>query len=269
MIVEKIRQLTLEKKTTLVVGLDIHYPEKFANLNELHDFIKSIINVTAPYCIGYKVNTAFFEALGTPGWKLLHEIFKIIPDTHLKIADAKRCDISSTNEFYKKAFFEVMDVDALTTHMYFGIKALKDLHYPGKILMPVVLPSQKEALDFIMIPTPSGKPWVFYLFEQLKKEFTADEVIPVVGATLPENLLLQVSQLLDGYWILTPGVGSQGGSLETVYRVMGLKALIPVSRSILYPMGTESTLDDIEAAARNFWKQTHNLYVRLASKKAF
>ncbi len=265
MIADKIKQLTLQKKTTLIVGLDIHYPEKFTSTKELFSFIKSVIDVTSEYCIGYKVNAAFFEALGVVGWQLMEKVFKTIPDSHLKIADAKRCDISSTNKFYKKAFFETMNADALTTHLYFGINALKDLYYPGRILMPVVLPSQKEALDFLMIPTPSGKPWVFYLLEQLKKEFTADDVIPVVGATLPENLLKHVSELLDGYWFLMPGVGSQGGSLETIYRVMGIQALIPVSRSVLYPKGVESTLEDIETAANNLWQQTQRLYVQIAS----
>ncbi len=263
MTAEEIRKLASEKQTTLIIGLDIHFPKKFTSVTHLFDFIKSVIEATAEFCIGYKVNSAFFESLGSEGWQLMEKVFKTIPDSHFKIADAKRCDISSTNQFYKKAFFEVMDVHALTTHLYFGVKALKDLYHPGKVLMPVVLPSQKEALDFLLIPTPSGKPWVFYLLEQLKKEFTADDVIPVVGATLPENLLRQLSELLDGYLFLMPGVGAQGGSLETIYRIMGLKALIPISRAILYPKGPESTLSDIEETAHNFWKQTQDLYAKI------
>ncbi|NPA34286.1 MAG: orotidine-5'-phosphate decarboxylase [Chlorobi bacterium] len=269
MTAEKLKKLVSEKQTTLIVGLDIHYPEKFANLEELYGFIKSVIEVTAQYCIGYKVNTAFFESLGTEGWRLMEKVFRTIPESHFKIADAKRCDISSTNWFYRKAFFEVFGADALTSHLYFGIDALKDLYLPGKILMPVALPSQKEALDYLLIPTPSGKPWVFYLLERLKEEFTSNDVIPVVGSTLPENLLRQVSCLLDGYWFLMPGIGAQGGSPERVYRIIGLRALIPVSRAILYPKGPESTLKDIEGSARNFWQQTRNLHGNIKGTTEF
>ena len=257
---EDILQITLQRQTTLIVGIDIHYPERFSGSTELFDFIKKIIEITAPFCIGYKVNSAFFEALGFVGWQLMEKIFSEIPDSHLKIADAKRCDISSTNLFYKRAFFDVMGADALTTHLYFGLEAVKELYHQDKILMPVILPSQQSSLDFLLIPTPSGKPWVFYIIERLKMLFSANNIIPVVGATLSESLLKEVAELMPEHMFLTPGVGAQGGSLNRLYDVFGTRALIPISRAILYPKGKETTLEDIEEAIRTLWRQTKELY---------
>ena len=241
-LIEQIRQ----KRSFLCVGLDTD-PKKMPQcVFDLHDpvfeFNKAIIDATAPYCVAYKPNLAFYEAYGLKGMESFVKTVKYLKEKHphhLIIADAKRGDIGNTSQMYARTFFEEYDVDALTVAPYMGEDSVTPfLQYEGKWVILLALTSNKGSQDFQMTVSMSPEPE--HLCEKVlrvSQQWGNDEnMMYVVGAT-QGRLFEDVRRMAPRHFLLVPGVGAQGGSLEEVCKYgmnedCGL--LVNSSRGIIY-----------------------------------
>ena len=165
---QQLIQQIKSKNSFLCVGLDTDLEKIPVHLqsrpNGIVEFNKQIIDATKDYCVSYKINTAFYEALGARGWDAIEETCDYIPDTHLKIADAKRADIGNTSNYYAKAFFERLKFDAVTVAPYMGEDSIAPfLSYKDKWTIVLGLTSNKGAYDFEMQKLHNGR----YLYEQV------------------------------------------------------------------------------------------------------
>ena len=221
------------KGSFLCVGLDTDPAKIPACVRERHGdasilaFNKAIIDATAPYTVAYKPNIAFYEAEGVSGWQQLSETVRYIrtnyPDI-LIIADAKRGDIGNTADRYARAFFETMDFDAVTLAPYMGSDSIRPfLKHSGRWGIVLAMTSNKSAEEFETLPLSDGMP----LYERVIRdtvrnvdtEFgdSRERLMFVVGATRPEKLA-EIRRYCPDHFLLVPGVGAQGGSLEEVAR---------------------------------------------------
>lgn len=237
------------KRSFLCVGLDTDIkkiPEHLLSKEDpVFEFNKAIIDVTAPYTIAYKPNVAFYECDGVKGWESLEKTVKYIKENYpdiFVIADAKRGDIGNTSKMYARTFFEHMDVDALTVAPYMGEDSVAPfLEYEGKWTILLALTSNKGSQDFQMIQDRNGK----RLFERVIKRSShwgsPVNLMYVVGATQGE-LFKDVRAVAPRNFLLVPGVGAQGGSLEEVcdYGMIDECGLIVnSSRAIIYASNGE------------------------------
>lgn len=232
------------KKSFLCVGLDtdIELIPKF--LLDFEDpvleFNKRIIDATHDLCVAYKPNSAFYESRGIAGWKSLIDTSNYIPDTCLGIIDAKRGDIGNTSSMYAKAFFDHassgMNFDAITIAPYMGSDSVKPfLAFEDKWIILLALTSNEGGKDFQFINTEHGR-----LFENVIQKANSwadnDRMMYVVGATRAEEFL-NIRKYAPDHFLLVPGVGAQGGSLQEVCKY-GLSAscglLVNSSRSIIF-----------------------------------
>ena len=246
------------KKSFLCVGLDTDVnkiPEHLFDTSDdpIFEFNKAIIDATADLCVAYKPNLAFYESLGLQGWDVLERTVEYIrtnyPDQFI-IADAKRGDIGNTSAMYARTFFGNMDVDSVTVAPYMGEDSVTPfLGYEGKWVTLLALTSNKGAYDFqFMKDAETGE----RLFEKVLKtslQWGSDEnLMYVVGATKAE-MLSDIRAIIPDHFLLVPGVGAQGGSLEEVAKY-GLNStcglLVNSSRQIIYA----STETDYAEAAR-------------------
>lgn len=253
-----------EKQSFLCVGLDTDIEKIPAHLlhrpNGIVEFNKQIIDATKDYCVSYKINTAFYEALGARGWDAMEETCDYIPDTHLKIADAKRADIGNTSGYYAKAFFERLHFDAVTVAPYMGEDSIAPfLSYKNKWTIVLGLTSNKGAYDFEMLKLKQEKE--LYLYEQVIETVSRwgspDQLMFVAGATQASELN-RIRQIVPDHFLLVPGVGAQGGSLEDVAehgmnKDCGL--LVNVSRTILYAGSEEDFAVKATAEAIRYQEQ--------------
>jgi len=249
------------KKNFLCVGLDTDIAKIPKHLLEEEDpvfaFNKAIIDATADHCVAYKINTAFYEALGVKGWLALEKTVQYIPSTHFKIADAKRGDIGNTSEQYARAFFQALPFDSITVAPYMGSDSVQPfLQYPGKWAIVLGLTSNKGAADFEMqqLISTNGETHLraAYLYERVldtvKNWGTTDNLMFVVGATQAEEFD-NIRSIIPDHFLLVPGVGAQGGSLKDISEKAMNKdcgLLINASRSIIY---ASSEKDFAEKAA--------------------
>ncbi len=233
--------LIRKQKSVLCIGLDSDIQRIPSWLKEFDDpvfeFNKRIIDSTAPYCVAYKPNIAFYESLGSQGWVSLQKTLDYIPATHLKIADAKRGDIGNTSMQYAKTFFKTFRFDAMTVAPYMGSDSVKPfLDFAGKWTILLALTSNEGADDFQFTHNSDGMP----LYEQVIREAvnwgTTENLMFVVGATRPEPIR-RIRDIVPDHFLLVPGVGTQGGDVQEVMRA-GLNKdaglLINASRSILF-----------------------------------
>ena len=235
-----------EKKSYLCVGLDTDITKVPKHLQELPNaivaFNKAIIDATKDYCVSYKINTAFYESMGLKGWQAMEETLHYIPSTHFKIADAKRGDIGNTSAQYAKAFFETLPFDAITVAPYMGEDSVRPfLEYENKFTIVLGLTSNKGAHDFEL-----QKIGEEFLYEKvigtIAKWGTAENLMFVVGATQASELQ-NIRKIIPDNFILVPGVGFQGGSLQEVSEYgfnQDCGLLINASRAIIYA-GNETT----------------------------
>lgn len=232
-----------QKQSYLCVGLDTDFERLPTFLKEKNkaeailEFNKVIIEATQDLCVAYKPNLAFYEALGAEGWEVLKETMRFIPKNIFTIADAKRGDIGNTAKKYAQTFFEYFDFDAVTLSPYMGEDSIKPfLEYPDKWAIVLALTSNVSSQDFQTLSFADES----FLFEQvIQKTQTwknADRIMFVVGAT-KADALQKIRELAPDSFLLIPGVGAQGGSLEEVSR-WGLNQeaglLVNSSRGILY-----------------------------------
>ena len=232
------------KKSFLCVGLDTDLkkvPQHILNEEDpIFSFNKAIIDATAPYCVAYKPNLAFYEAFGVKGLISFEKTVKYLKENyphHFIIADAKRGDIGNTSAMYARTFFEEYDIDSLTVAPYMGEDSVTPfLGYEGHWVILLALTSNKGSLDFQMTTDEQGE----RLFEKVLKKSqqwgTKDNMMYVVGAT-QGRMFEDIRKLAPEHFLLVPGVGAQGGSLEEVCRY-GMTSdcglLVNSSRGIIY-----------------------------------
>ena len=237
------------KKSFLCVGLDTDtkkIPQHLlAEEDPIFAFNKQIIDATAPYCVSYKPNLAFYEAFGIKGMVAFEKTVKYLQEhypNHFIIPDAKRGDIGNTSATYARTFFDEYDIDALTVAPYMGEDSVTPfLGYDGKWVVLLALPSNKGSHDFQLTRDENG----VRLFEQVLKKSQqwgdAKNMMYVVGATQGE-LFTDVRKIAPDHFLLVPGVGAQGGSLSEVCKYAMTKEcglLVNSSRGIIYASSGE------------------------------
>ena len=253
-----------EKKSYLCVGLDTD-PAKIprhltSKPDAIFQFNKEIIDATLDLCVAYKINTAFYEAMGTEGWEIMKRTAAYIPETHFKIADAKRGDIGNTADQYAKAFFEKMNFDAITVSPYMGRDSITPfLQYPGKWAIVLALTSNNGSNDFQQL-TFDAKPLYQHVVEKVSGWGTPDNLFFVVGATRSEELSA-IRKLVPDHFFLVPGVGFQGGNLDEVSRSAmnaDVGILVNVSRAIIYAGDKENFATEARAIALQYVEEMKN-----------
>ena len=250
-----------EKQSFLCVGLDTDVSKMPPSLIEemkekygeeewlfpaIWEFNARIIDATAPYCVAYKPNLAFYEAYGVDGMMAFEGTIEYLKENypnHFIIADAKRGDIGNTSKMYAKTFFEGYDVDSLTVAPYMGEDSVTPfLGYEGKWVILLALTSNKGSNDFQLTEDAKGE----RLFEKVLKksqEWGNDEnMMYVVGAT-QGRMFEDIRKLVPNHFLLVPGVGAQGGSLQEVCKYGMIKdcgLLVNSSRGIIYASNEEN-----------------------------
>lgn len=258
-LVEQIQQ----KKSFLCVGLDTDITKIPKHLQSLPgavvQFNKAIIDATKDYCVAYKINTAFYESQGLKGWGAMEETLHYIPSTHFTIADAKRGDIGNTSTQYAKTFFEVLPFDAVTVAPYMGEDSVRPfLEYENKFTIVLGLTSNAGANDFqklIVSKTEGAKGYLYEtVIQKVSSWGTPDNLMFVVGATKAQDLT-GIRNIIPDNFLLVPGVGAQGGSLEEVVKY-GLNKdcglLVNASRAVIFASSGEGFAADAEKAAREY-----------------
>jgi len=254
--VEALHAAILDKQSFLCVGLDPD-PEKVPacfgeGVKAMEAFCLAVVEATLPFAVAYKPNLAFFERYGSEGWAALERIVERIPSNVLCIADAKRGDIGNTATAYARALFEGMGADAVTVAPYMGRDSIEPFTaFQDRWTVLLALTSNPGADDFEF----HGDPPLHERVLSRSQEFRgADRLMYVVGATRPEALQ-RIRELVPDAFLLVPGVGAQGGSLEAVVE-HGMNArvglLVNSSRGILYagdPGGTKAEVCTAIAAS--------------------
>lgn len=241
---QQLIQQIQEKQSFLCVGLDTD-PKKMPQcVFDLHDpvyeFNKAIIDATAPYCVAYKPNLAFYEAYGLKGMESFVKTIEYLKTEyphHLIIADAKRGDIGNTSQMYARTFFEEFDVDALTVAPYMGEDSVTPfLQYEGKWVVLLALTSNKGSHDFQLFEDKDGQRLFEKVLTKSQQWGTDENMMYVVGAT-QGRMFEDIRRVAPNHFLLVPGVGAQGGSLQEVCKYGMNKdcgLLVNSSRSIIY-----------------------------------
>ena len=253
-----------QKQSYLCVGLDTDFtklPKHLQqNKNAIVDFNKAIIDATKDYCVSYKLNTAFYEANGSKGWEDMAETVNYIPETHFKIADAKRGDIGNTSSQYAKAFFETLEFDAITVAPYMGEDSIRPfLEYENKWTIVLGLTSNKGANDFEMqrLVSKENNAGIFLyekVMETVSKWGTADNLMFVTGATQAGELE-DIRKIIPDNFLLVPGVGFQGGSLAEVSKyglTKDIGLLVNASRAVIFASDGENFAEEAANIAQQY-----------------
>lgn len=238
------------KRSFLCVGLDTDLKKVPAYLLQEEDpvfaFNKAIIDATAPYCVAYKPNLAFYESMGVKGWiafeKTVSYLRENYPDQFI-IADAKRGDIGNTSAMYARTFFEEMDLDAVTVAPYMGEDSVTPfLGYEGKWVILLALTSNKGSHDFQLTEDAQGEKLFEKVLRKSQEWAGNDQMMYVVGAT-QGKAFEDIRRIAPNHFLLVPGIGAQGGSLEEVCKY-GMTSecglIVNSSRAIIYADATES-----------------------------
>lgn len=264
---QELTALIHRKKSFLCVGLDTD-PRKMPSplqyaLDGVFEFNRAIIEATLPYTVGYKFNIAFYEAMGSKGWEVLSRSIDLVPRGEaFIIADAKRGDIGNTATQYAKAFFETFDCDAVTVNPYMGKDSVTPfLGYENKWAIVLGLTSNPGAEDIELLELKSGR----YVFEEAIENMascgTPENMMFVVGATKASHFE-RVRNIIPDHFLLVPGIGAQGGTIESLKPLMtpdcGL--LVNSSRQVIY---ASSSHDYAQAAASEAGKIQHQMSVML------
>lgn len=269
---QQLVQQIFEKKSFLCVGLDTDIKKIPQHLLSEEDpifaFNKAIVDATAPYCVSYKPNLAFYECLGAPGILAFEKTIAYLKENypnHFIIADAKRGDIGNTSSMYARTFFETYDIDSLTVAPYMGEDSVKPfLEYKGKWVILLALTSNKGSHDFQLTEDEKGE----RLFEKVLRvsQQWGDEnnMMYVVGATQCE-MFKDIRKVAPRHFLLVPGVGAQGGSLQEVCKYgmtedCGL--LVNSSRGIIYAGNGEDFADIASQKAKEMQAEMAELLPR-------
>jgi orotidine-5'-phosphate decarboxylase len=250
-----------QKQSFLCIGLDADIKKIPPHLLQEEDpvfaFNQAIIDATQAYCVAYKPNLAFYESLGVKGQIALEKTVAYIRQNYPEqfiIADAKRGDIGNTSEMYARAVFEFSGFDAITVAPYMGEDSVKPfLVYPDKWVILLALTSNKGSQDFQLTADAQGERLFDKVLKKSQEWATDEQMMYVVGAT-QGKMFEDIRRTVPNHFLLVPGVGAQGGSLEEVARY-GLNSrcglLVNSSRQIIYADPTERFA---EAAANEAYK---------------
>ena len=257
---QQLIQQIQQKKSYLCVGLDTDLSKIPKHLQShpdaIFEFNKQIIDATQDLCVSYKINTAFYEAMGLKGWEAMQQTVDYIPSEQFTIADAKRGDIGNTSTQYARAFFEALNFDAITVAPYMGEDSVRPfLEYENKWTIVLGLTSNKGSDDFqqLVLSAPADKqdkPVHLYqrVIEKISGWGTPGNLMFVTGATKAIDFE-DVRKIIPDNFLLVPGVGAQGGSLQDVSKYGMNKdcgLLVNASRAIIYASSNE----DFAAQAR-------------------
>lgn len=270
---DKLLNAVRTNESVLCVGLDPNpdlipeslkkdYPEPEELVVE---FCREVIDSVSEHCCAYKPNLAFFEALGANGLNVFEEVLAAIPDEKLVIADAKRGDIGSTAEQYKRAFFDRFDVDAITLNPLMGFDTFDPfMNNTEKAVYSLVLTSNSGANDLLLRRFEGRLSLAEYLADQLRRKMdkSRTHIGMVVGATYPSELQLVLNANTEAA-LLIPGIGSQGGKIDSLVDILAQHEGIPLissSRSIIYA-GEDSKKwkKKIEKSAKNTKKELNKI----------
>ena len=278
---ELIQQIK-EKQSFLCVGLDTdldkipqavlkqvkkEYEEEEYTFGMLLEFNTAIIDATAPYCVAYKPNLAFYEAYGLEGIAAFEGTIEYLKENyphHFIIADAKRGDIGNTSKMYAKTFFENYDVDSLAVAPYMGEDSVTPfLGYDGKWVILLALTSNKGSHDFQLIEDAKGERLFEKVLKQSQQWGNENNMMYVVGAT-QGKMFEDIRKIAPNHFLLVPGVGAQGGSLQEVCKYGMTKdcgLLVNSSRGIIYASNGD---DFAEVAAQKAKELQQEMAAELA-----
>lgn len=243
------------KKSYLCVGLDSDITKIPQHLLQHEDpvfeFNKAIIDATQDVCVSYKINTAFYEANGLQGWQSMEKTLNYIPKDIFTIADAKRGDIGNTSTQYAKAFFNAMHFDSITVAPYMGKDSVKPfLDFENKWTIVLGLTSNEGAFDFQYLKNENQELFK-HVIQKVASWGTDENLMFVIGATKTAQLK-EVREIIPNHFLLVPGVGAQGGSLEEVSKI-GMNAdvglLVNASRQIIFASNGEDFAEKARAEA--------------------
>ena len=244
-----------KKRSFLCVGLDSDINKLPASVRYLQDpvfeFNKRIVDATHDYAVAYKPNVAFYESLGSTGWRSLERTVEYIRQKDKSlfiIADAKRGDIGNTSSQYARAFFQNMDFDAVTVAPYMGTDSVSPfMKFEDKWVILLALTSNAGAFDFQFQRCNDERLFEMVIGKSIEWGATPDNMMYVVGATKAE-MLTSIRKIIPDNFLLVPGIGAQGGSLEDVCKY-GLNKdcglIVNSSRGIIFA----SSDDDFDEAA--------------------
>lgn len=234
-----------QKQSYLCVGLDTDLEKIPRHLlscpDPVFEFNRQIIDATRDYCVAYKPNIAFYEALGPKGWESLQKTLDYIPKEIFTIADAKRGDIGNTSSLYAKAFFQQMNFDSVTVAPYMGEDSVTPfLKFPDKWVILLAHTSNAGSADFQLLESAgTGRKLYEEVLVKSQQWGSAEQIMYVVGATQADKMK-SIRALAPEYFFLVPGVGAQGGDLEMVSKFGMNKQcglLVNSSRGIIYASG--------------------------------
>ena len=250
-----------KKRSFLCVGLDtdiLLIPEYLIHTSDpIFSFNKEIIDATAKYTVAYKPNLAFYESLGSEGWESLEKTVNYVRSNYPEIfliADAKRGDIGNTSNLYARAFFEKLNFDAVTVAPYMGEDSVKPfMTYNDKWVILLALTSNKGAADFQYLKDENSGNLLFESVLKTSQNWgTKENMMYVVGATKAEKLK-EIRQIVPDHFLLVPGIGAQGGSLQEVAKNgMNSKCglLVNSSRGIIYASNGDDFYEKAGEAAK-------------------
>jgi orotidine-5'-phosphate decarboxylase len=259
-----------KKRSFLCVGLDtdiLKIPKHLLDTSDpIFSFNKEIIDATAEFSVAYKPNLAFYESLGSLGWQSLEKTVHYLREKHpdiFMIADAKRGDIGNTSNLYARAFFEHMDFDAVTVAPYMGEDSVKPfMTYLDKWVILLALTSNKGAFDFQFLKDENSGDLLFESVLKTSQNWGTDEnMMYVVGATKAEKLK-EIRETVPNHFLLVPGVGAQGGSLQEVAKYgMNNKCglLVNSSRAIIYASSGDDFAEKAGEAAKEVQLEMESL----------
>lgn len=270
---EKLIEQIQIKKSFLCIGLDTDItliPRFLLDFEDpVLEFNKRIIEATHDICIAYKPNSAFYECRGIAGWQSLIKTWELIPSGCLSVIDAKRGDIGNTSSMYARAFFDIessgMSFDAVTVAPYMGSDSVKPfLDFEDKWVILLAHTSNEGGKDFQLLENEGQ-----YLFEAVIEKANTwagpDRLMYVVGATRAESFEL-VRRHAPDHFLLVPGIGAQGGSLQDVCR-SGLNKdcglLINASRSIIYASNGEDFAERAREEAMKITTEMRSILARI------
>ena len=260
-LIEQIKQ----KQSFLCVGLDTDLKKIPQHLLTDEDpifvFNRASIDATAPYCVSYKPNLAFYEAFGVKGLMAFEKTIKYLKQhypNHFIIADAKRGDIGNTSAMYARTFFEEYDVDSLTVAPYMGEDSVTPfLGYEGKWVILLALTSNKGSHDFQLTESPDGERLFEKVLRRSQQWATDEQMMYVVGATQGQ-MFEDIRRIAPTHFLLVPGVGAQGGSLQEVCKygmIRDCGLLVNSSRGIIYASQGEDFAEVAAQKARELQEQ--------------
>lgn len=256
------------KKSFLCVGLDTDIKRIPAHLLDENDpiyaFNKAIIDATAPYAVAFKPNLAFYEASGLEGWTSFKKTVAYIKQRHpdiFVIADAKRGDIGNTSEMYARSFFEELKLDAVTVAPYMGEDSVTPFLYPNSWVILLALTSNKGSQDFQFMEDSNGERLFEKVLRKSQEWADKDQMMYVVGAT-QGKLFSDIRKIAPDHFLLVPGVGAQGGSLDEVCKYGMNKEcglLVNSSRGIIYANNGEGFAAAAKEEAQKLQKEMEQM----------